>query len=97
MDRDKMREEIARMLDEIRDEYCLSDHESRLVYSDRILSLLAPVIEKAEKWDRIGHHVHGLAMLVLQSPFYHDFDVKEVVDIILAETLPKISEVKDGN
>ena len=53
MDRDKMREEIAKMLDEIRDEYCLSDHESRLVYSDRILSLLAPVFEKAGKWDAL--------------------------------------------
>ena len=40
MNRDKIKEEIAKMLDEIRDEYCLSDHESRLVYSDRILSLL---------------------------------------------------------
>jgi hypothetical protein len=50
MDRDKMREEIAKMLDEIRDEYCLSDHESRLVYSDRILSLLAPVLADAGKW-----------------------------------------------
>jgi hypothetical protein len=53
MDRDKMREEIAKMLDEIRDEYCLSDHESRLVYSDRILSLLAPVFEKAEKYEEM--------------------------------------------
>ena len=53
MDMDKMREEIAKMLDEIRDEYCLSDHESRLVYSDRILSLLAPVIEAAELWEKV--------------------------------------------
>lgn len=55
MDRDKMKEEIAKMLDEIKDEYCLSDHESRLVYSDRILSLpaLREMLEKAEKWDRI--------------------------------------------
>ena len=66
MDRDKMKEEIAKMLDEIRDEYCLPDHESRLVYSDKILSLLAPVIEKAEKWDRIVDttnpaHLYALA------------------------------------
>jgi hypothetical protein len=87
MDRDKMREEIAKMLDEIRDEYCLSDHESRLVYSDRILSLLAPVIEKAEKYKK------ALEQIERGCSFPED-DVQRAIRDVARKTL---FEVPDGN
>jgi hypothetical protein len=80
MDRDKMR-------DEIRDEYCLSDHESRLVYSDRILSLLAPVIEKAEKYKK------ALEQIERGCSFPED-DVQRAIRDVARKTL---FEVPDGN
>ena len=85
----KLRDEIVKTLavQGVTDGYICDKTKA---IADSILSLLAPVFEKAEKWDRIGTHVYGLAMLVLQSPFYRDLDVKEVVDIILGETMPDI-------
>jgi hypothetical protein len=87
MNRIRWKEEIAKMLDEIRDEYCLSDHESRLVYSDRILSLLAPVIEKAEKYKK------ALEQIERGCSFPED-DVQRAIRDVARKTL---FEVPDGN
>lgn len=54
MDRDELREKIKAIIIEAREE---DHHGNLLMYSDEatdsILSLLAPVLADAEKWDRV--------------------------------------------
>lgn len=54
MDRDELREKIKAIIAEAQEE---DHHGNLLMYSDEatdsILSLLAPVFEKAEKWDAL--------------------------------------------
>lgn len=55
-DRDKMREEIANVMaiiDEDTDKPIVKERVVRHALADKILSLLAPVIEKAEKWEQV--------------------------------------------
>jgi hypothetical protein len=63
-----------------------------------ISRILAPELEKARKLKRLQHEAHLLAMFVLQSPYYKDPDVREVVDNVLGLTMVDVikGEVKDA-
>jgi hypothetical protein len=101
MDRDELREMIARWLYErdYRNNHIWMDwndaSESYMKLADEILSLLAPELDKLK---RLQREAHLLAMFILQSPYYKDPDVREAVDNVLGLTMTNIikGEVKDA-
>ena len=95
MDRDELKEIITKRVSERFVYNGVMSHYPPDVVVGFILSLLAPELDKLK---RLQHEAHLLAMFVLQSPYYKDPDVREVVDNVLGLTMVDVikGEVKDA-